>query len=486
VESLESKSLERVSDLDHRGAGEQDDLLCYADQALFLSLRATGQESVAQFTWIYEHPVDFDRLKRFHQNLGYGLLGRRIERSSLPFGRHRWVASLGPSAPLDISSTPRPRSEFTDWLDERAQVSADPEFGPGWHLSAAMFDDGSTAITIVASHCLVDGMGLLETLINAINDTPRDLGLSAPHARTRRQALRADIRETIRSVPDTAKALGVGARLGVRRWRESRRDKVSRDGGVSRDATAAPTRPVTSDLASGASASREVIAPAVIAVVDCQAWDSRAEALGGNSHSLFAGFAAKLAQHVGRTRASDGAVTLMIPVNEREPGDTRANAVTIGYASLDPASVTTDLTEARAQIRQVLTSVREVPDETLRTLPLIPFVPKRAVVGTASLAMGLGADLPVSASNLGDVDAAVLRADGTDAEGFIIRGVDGRVTQELLERRHGYLTVLCNRSAGKVFLSVIGYRPGGENTKAALRALVVETLAEFGLSGTVE
>ena len=457
-----------------------DDVLCYADQALFLSLRATAQESVAQFIWVYEHPVDVDRLRRFHANLGYGLLGRRIERSAVPFGRHRWVASLGPSAPLDIDNSGRPRSEFTDWLDERAQVSADPEFGPGWHLSAATFDDGSTAITLVASHCLVDGMGLTETVINAINDTPRDLGLPAPRARTRRQALRADVRETMRSTPDAAKALAVGMRLAARRWRESRQDKGSRE------VRGVAAQPVKSDWQSGASAAREVIAPAVITSVDCAAWDNRAEALGGNSHSLFAGFAAKLAEHVGRTRVSDGAVTLMIPVNERQSGDTRANAVTIGYASLDPASVTTDLTEARAQIRQVLTSVREVPDETLRTLPLIPFVPKRAVVGTASLAMGLGADLPVSASNLGDVDPTMLRADGTDAEGFIIRGVDGRVTQELLEQRHGYLTVLCNRVSGTVFVSVIGYRPGGENTKAALRSLVEETLAEFGLSGTVE
>ncbi len=43
-----------------------------------------------QVGWLYEHAVDFDELKRFHYNLGYGLLGRLIERSPLPFGRHRW------------------------------------------------------------------------------------------------------------------------------------------------------------------------------------------------------------------------------------------------------------------------------------------------------------------------------------------------------------------------------------------------------------
>lgn len=468
-----AKSLERVRD--PLGVPHSGNVLCYADQALFLSLRATGQESVAQYTWIYEHPVDVDRLTRFHANLGYGLLGRRIERSTLPFGRHRWVSAPGPSTPFTIAAVVRPRSELTDWLDERAQVSADPEFGPGWHLSAAPFDDGSTAITIVASHCLVDGMGLMQTLIDAINDTPRDLGLPPPHSRARLRALRADLRETLRSTPETARAMAVGVRLALRRWREARRDKR------------ASTPGATAEMVKVVSGSRrEVIAPAVVAQVDSAEWDRRAEELRGNSHSLFAGFAAKLGQRYGRTRASDGAVTLQIPVSERHPGDTRANAVTLGYASLDPAGVTTDLTDARGVLRGVLKAVREVPDEALQTLPLIPFVPKRAVVGAASLAMGLAADLPVSASNLGELDPTVLRADGTAAEVFFGRGVDGRVTEDLLEQRHGYLTVICTRVAGKVSLPVIGYRPGGDNTKAGLRALVADTLEEFGLSGVVE
>lgn len=467
-----AKSLERVS---HSLRPNSDDVLCYADQALFLSLRATGQESVAQYAWIYQHPVDFDRLRRFHANLGYGLLGRWIERSALPFGRHRWVSALGAAAPLAIATVPRPRSEFTDWLDERAQVSVDPEFGPGWHLSAASFDDGSTAVTIVASHCLVDGMGLFETLIDAINDTPRDLGFPPPRSRTRWRGLRSDLGETLRSGPETADAVAAGVRLGLRRWREARRDKRSR-------AVAATAEVVRTTSGSR----REVIAPGVIAQVDAAAWDQRAEELNGNSHSLVAGFAAKLAERYGRTRASDGAVTLQIPVSDRKPGDTRANAVTLGYASLDPAGVATDLTDARAVLRRALTAVRDVPDEALQTLPLIPFVPKRAVIGAAGLAMGLAADLPVSVSNLGDLDPAVLRADGTEAEAFIGRGVDGRVTEDLLEQRHGYLTVLCTRVAGKVYLPVIGYKPGGENTKAGLRALVAETLEEFGLSGVVE
>ena len=68
-----------------------------------------------QVVWVYEHPVDFDGLRRFHQNFGYGLYGRRIERSPLPFGRHRWVSSLGPPSDLDIAERARPRADLGDW-----------------------------------------------------------------------------------------------------------------------------------------------------------------------------------------------------------------------------------------------------------------------------------------------------------------------------------------------------------------------------------
>src|SRR3712207_5529342 len=105
-----------------------DNRLSFIDQLLFLGQRATGQELAMQAVWVYGRPVDTDGIRRFHENFGYGLFGRRIERSPLPFGRHRWVSALGPAADLDIAE-PRPRSELTDWADERTQLPLDPEYG---------------------------------------------------------------------------------------------------------------------------------------------------------------------------------------------------------------------------------------------------------------------------------------------------------------------------------------------------------------------
>ncbi|WP_423213044.1 type I polyketide synthase [Mycobacterium shinjukuense] len=117
-----------------------DNTLGYLDQAGFLALRAV-HGALMQVTWVYDRPVDIDGLRRFHRNLGRGMLGRRIERSPLPFARDRWV--LAPeSADLDIAAQPRPRAAVSAWADERARLPLDPEWGPAWHLGVLMLEDG--------------------------------------------------------------------------------------------------------------------------------------------------------------------------------------------------------------------------------------------------------------------------------------------------------------------------------------------------------
>ena len=110
------------------GDARPDNQLAFLDQAFFAGHRAAGQKEVVQVVWIYEHAIDFDGLRRFHRNLGYGLLGRRIECSPLPFARHRWVSDRGPSD-IDIAECARPRAEVSDWADERSQLPVDRGMG---------------------------------------------------------------------------------------------------------------------------------------------------------------------------------------------------------------------------------------------------------------------------------------------------------------------------------------------------------------------
>lgn len=441
-----------------------DDRLSYLDQALFLGLRATGQAAVMQCVWVYEHAVDFEGLRRFHRNFGYGLAGRRIEPSPLPFGRHRWVSSLGPPSSIDIEENPRPRAELSDWIDERAQLPVDPEWGPAWHMGVLPMTDGSTAISLVGSHCIGDGGGALLTVFNAVTGNTPDFGYPMPGARTRVRGIAADARQTLRDAPEIGRTLVAAAKLAYRRRKDFARSDKSADAFTGRD--------------------EHVVVPSVSLFVDGDEWDARAAALGGNSYSLLAGFAATLSERIGRHQPGDGCVPFIIPINDRSLEDTRANAVKLANARIDPRGITTDLSAARATIKQALKTMREEPDETLALLPLTPFIPKRAVKSTADVAFGFS-DLPVSCSNLGDLPPDIGRIDGTDAEYVMLRGVDRFIPRSVLEQRRGLLTVIGARIGDKMSIAVIGYQPGATNTKPHLRELTTAALADFGLTAAV-
>lgn len=451
------------------GAARSDNRLAFVDQAFFAGQYAAGQTEVMQVVWLYEHPIDFDGLRRFHHNLRHGLLARLIERSPLPFGRHRWVLDRGPSD-IDIAECARPRAELSDWADERSQMLADPEWGPGWHLGVLPFTDGSTAVSLVASHYLLDGIGFLVAIIEAILGNTRDLGYPAPRSRTRLRAVVQDARRTARDAPEAARALVALAKLTRRQRHDSAQSPAPR-----------PVAP------GGGDSDDPVIVPGVTISIDLDDWDVRAKALGGTSNTLAAGLTAKLGERLGRRRDDDGTVTVQLIVNTRTEGDTRAVAVSFARVSVDPTRLTTDLRAARADIKQALETLRETPDESLRLAALTPFTPKRTWKRGIDAALADPAR-PVIYSNLGDVGSVVSLLDGTHCDYAFARGTRQNVTRPWLERTGGQLQLLSFRvqPLGKIFIHVIAYEPGAENTKPALRELAARTLAEFDLTGQID
>ncbi len=423
-----------------------------------------------QIVWIYEHPIDMDKMMQAFRNAGYGLMGRRIERSPLPFGRHRWVSAIGQPLDIDIAESARPRADLSDWLDERAQLPVDPESGPGWHAGLLPLADGSTASTVVMSHCLADGMAGVFLVFDAITGHTRDLGYPPPRSRTRLRAAVSDFRETMRDLPESARAFREMAKLVY----NARRD-------IARPA-ASPTASTRNDGADGADSI--VIVPTVSIYVDLNDWDARAKALNGNSYSLLPGFAAKLGEHLGR-QADDGTVALLVPYSDRGPDDTRAIAMSYAKVSVDPTQVTTDLSGPQVAITEALKTARETPDPAMQILPLTPFIPKRAVQRLADMMFGFG-DGAVLCSDLGHLPVALASPDGTAAEYVNLRGVDQNVTRRYIESAGGQLVVVGARLHGKMSMSVVGYRPGGKNSKQNLRELVARTLAEFGLTGKID
>jgi hypothetical protein len=448
------------------------------DHALFTQHRAIGRSVVVQVVWVYEHAIDFDGVRLFNYNLRYGLLGRRIERSPI-FARHRWVSDRGP-ADIDIAECARPRAELTDWADERAQLPIDVERGPGWHVGVLPLRDGSTAVSLVVSHYLIDGFGLTLAIAEAVlRPYARDLGYPPPRSRSRLAAVVQDARQTAQDAPEVARALVAGTKLARRQRRDIAQAPVPRPVALSaRD---------DEDIA---------VVPVITIHIDVDAWDARAKALGGTGDTLVAGLAAKFGEHLGRRRASDGAVTLQLPMSERDQDDTRAVAVSFARVSVDPTRVTTDLRDARAAIKEALTTLRETPDEDeLQLAWLAPFAPKRALKRLADAAI-IDPDRPVFCSNLRAIDPIVYALTGTDAEYatvsanlyplHLIRVIGQRVTRQWLERAGGQLTLQSWRIGDKIGITVEAYQPGAENTKPALRELAAHTLAEFDLTGEID
>ncbi|WP_102417832.1 hypothetical protein [Mycobacterium sp. 4858] len=441
-----------------------DNRLALIDQMSFLSVLATGQGTVVQCVWIYERAIDFDGLERFRRNLGFGLMGRRIERSPLPFARHRWVSY--PAAPdLDVAEHARPRSELSAWVDERARMPVNPEWGPAWHLGVAPFMDGSTAISLVASHLVVDGLGFCLAIADAVKGNTRDLGYPPPRSRNRLGAVIQDACQTAREAPQIARALGAAVRLGRRRESDIARVRAS--------------KPVATERGNADDA---LMAPAITIYVALDEWDTRAKALGGTSNALFAGFAAKMAERAG-CRAGDGSpVAMSFPVSERTEDDTRANALSFLIVSVDPAHATTDLRDIRRAISQALHTLRETPEELLQLLPLAPLTPKWAMRRLADVAYGY---TDVGCSAIGDIDPAVGRPDGTDAGHVFIRGVRQRFARQSFDRPRGILMV-SGRIGGRVFITVVAYQLDGKHSKGELRELAAHTLSEFGLTGVID
>jgi hypothetical protein len=449
------------------GDARPDNRLALVDQGFFMGHRAAGHKEVTQCVWVYEHAVDFDGLRRFHHNLGYGLMGRRIERSPLPFARYRWVSDRGPSD-IDIAECARPRAELSDWADELSQLPLDAEWGPSWHLGVLPLTDGSTAVSLVASHYVIDGLGFAVALVDAILGNTRDLGYPPPRSRTRLRAVVQDARQTARDAPQAARALVEAAKLARRGRFDIARSPAS--------------QPVAFRGGDGDDA---VVVPAITIYVGLEDWDARANALGGTSNTLVVALAAKLAERMGRRRGGDGAVTLQLPISDRAEGDTRAVALSVAPVTVDPTRVTTDLRDARAAIKQALKTLRETPDESSQLLWLTPLTPKPALKRLVDAGFA-DPHLPVIVSNLGDLGSLVNRADGTAAEYLSGRGMRQHLTRRWLERIGGEMYLLSLRIGGKVAISVRAYQPGAENTKPALRELAARTLAEFNLTGEID
>lgn len=446
-------------------AGSPDNTLAYLDQGSYLGLRALRRGPVIQYTWIYERGVDMEGLRRFHRNLADGLLGRLVERSSIPFGRHHWV-SAGEPGDIAVSAAERRRDEVWDFVDERANVPVDPEHGPPWHLAVQPLVEGGAVVSLVVSHTIADAGALIESITHAVNGTGRDLGYPAPRSRTRMQALRRDVRTTFTALRDVPAAVAGAARIA----REQAAD-------LSESAKAA------APVASVRQPRRPVNLPTVAVRVDQSEWEDRAKALGGSSNVLLAGLAARIGSITGRVDA-DGRAMLSLPVSERVAEDTRANALNTITVMADPRTAADDLGAIRRDIKAALTELAEKREWLLAPLPLVPYTPKFLLRRLEKLVLKVGK--PIGSSNSGPLPDEVNRPDGTPADFFVATSPEPGITAGDLDRVGGRMLVAAGTVGGAVCISIASWEPGAPNTKGALMQSVKEAFYDFDLTAVIE
>jgi hypothetical protein len=360
-----------------RRAKGGDDLLCYMDQGSFVGLRALGHEPKGHFTWIYAQPLDPLAVEQFNMRLSaQPLLGRLVQRSPLPWGRHRWVDNpMVP--PVTWFSEPISRDSLHAWCAALINLPVDPEHGPGWRLAVQPFQDGGCALSLLTSHTIVDGMAAVESIANAVAGGPVDSRFPAPSPRWSLVRLAQDMRETLRSLRSLVPAL-------VALRRQSRQESA----------------PVHSGRAVSKAALDQtaVEIPFAQVVLHAEQFDARAADLGETRNTLIAAFAVRLACRLGRLNAR-GMVSLVLPVSDRQPGDRRGNALQSVTLTTDPQISADRPQTLRDQLRAALAELGQTSAALTAMLPLIPFVP--LWLARRMVHLTFGAERPVGCSLLG-------------------------------------------------------------------------------------
>ena len=438
-----------------------DTRLAYIDQGSFLGLRALGHQPYFQGLWLFDRPIDLAGLELFNNNIQNTLLGRLIDTSPLPFGRHRWVG-IDEVPEIRIESHARERAQVPTWLNEMVErLSLDPEFGPGWRVAVLPLLDGGSAVTILAPHALGDGLCKLEAIADAAVGASRGPRYPMRVKGGRFGRRWADLWLTVKDLPEVGKALlGLTAAL---RGANSSEASPSGRGALPSFSADARIQSVGMSVAS-------------------EDWDAAATTHGGTSNTLMQAVAVKVADALDR-RGADGQVRLAIPVSVRTPDDTRANALDSVTVACNPTEIARDIAVLRTATKSALARLQNASHAMMAVLPLTPFLPKAVVRKTEAVAMGAH-DVPVGCSNYGSMNPNIARIDGRDADAFIARVVEPGMTPGDYVRIGGSLYLLSGRILGRVFVSVNAFVADDSPDSARVAAALADALASFGLRET--
>ncbi|SUA73472.1 Uncharacterised protein [Nocardia otitidiscaviarum] len=407
--------------------------LTVVDEMFLRAHRGMGTPIALQGIWRTADRVGSELLRDVHEALRTGPLGRRVVRSRIPGARPRWQVT-GWAHPLVLAGEPLAAHTLLEWADGQG-ADLDPEFGPGWRLSAAPLDDGGSVVALTCSHALADGRALTLAVDNALAGTPLATP-AAPHSDW------ADARRQWSVV------LGGTARA-LRR-------------GIPRRPPSPPARETPSDHPDAAPRSAVLQIPA-------RDWNRVAVAHGGTANSLFVHAVANMLWSTGFPEPE---IAVSLPVDTRdEPRVDNDLAMTeIAVRRTDtPATIRH---RARAAYEHRMTSPGGMPEELLQVLP---------DRWAHALARGAG-ERDILCSNIGTLPDSLLTLGPHQCTGVAARAIHPGLRADAFPRTR--LSAYFTRIADTYTLGLVGLDPQRIPTAADLRDLAGTTLGRLGLTAT--
>ncbi|WP_280275277.1 hypothetical protein [Nocardia wallacei] len=404
------------------------------DEIFLRTHRGLGTPIVLQGLWRTADRVTPAVLEQVHAALRVGPLGRRVVRPRVPGARPSWRANDS-AHPLRIADRPLPAAELLDWADPQGS-DLDPEFGPGWRLSATRLDDGGSVVSLTCSHALADGRGLTIAVDRAL------AGAAGAH----------------------------GAEIAAAEsdWADARRQWSIVLGGTARALRrGVPSRP-TAPAARVTSAGRHATCGAVLQVPAAD-WELVSAAHGGTANSLFVYLVAKMLWDSGFPEPTiDASVPVDTRAEPRVDNDMAMTEVTVTRADT-PATLRE---KCRAAYEHRMSAPSGLPEELLQVLP------ERLAY---RLSRGAG-ERDVLCSNIGALPASLTHLGPHRCTGVAARAIHPGLSRSQLPRTR--LSAYLSRTAHTYTLALVSLDPDHIDRAESLRAFATATLDSLDLPNT--
>ncbi|WP_433198997.1 hypothetical protein ACQP1G_05535 [Nocardia sp. CA-107356] len=450
------------------------------DEIFLRTHRGLGTPIALQGLWRTADRVDPELLRRVHAALRVGPLGRRVIRPRVPGARRSWRPNTR-AHPLEFTEGTIADADLLTWADQQG-ADLDPEYGPGWRLSAAALDDGGSIVALTCSHVLADG----RALVLAVDDALGGTGLTAPTARPTRSfakstassAVTSTARESDRS--DSARAparmdQAAEVRAPTSDWSDAWRQwSIVVHGSfraLRRGIPERPTRAVsTRERGVSTSGHGRTETPSVILQCPAADWESAAAAQGGTANSLFIALIAKMLWASGFPGVT---IDASLPVDTRD--DPRVdNDLAMTEITIDRADTPATIREkSRIAYERRMSGPGGMPEELLQVLP---------DRWAYALAKGAG-ERDILCSNIGTLPDSLRALGPHRCTGVAARAIHPGLTADHLPRTRlsGYLC----RIADTYTLAIVSLDPDRIDSPETLRNLVHATTTALWLPITL-